>query len=544
MTNKEVARIFNRLGKAMELHGENPFKIRSYGNDYNTIRRLPQEVTGLSRTELESIKGIGKNIADKIEELRDTGNMATLQKYLDKTPPGIVEMLSIKGLGAKKILAVWKDLGIESPGELMYACEENRLVELKGFGAKTQESIRAQLVYYLDSKGKYLYGHIADDLDQFLEEVGTRFQGARFSWTGDVLRQMPVVEKAVLQGTVPSDDFWSSISSIMDNPSEGELEYKGVQIHYQVASEAEFDEVLFEHSSSDEFAGAWRAAYTGADLKKDDQSLFESLGLEYIPPESRELPDAIRRAKEGQLQLIESEHIKGVVHNHSTYSDGANTLREMAEACIEGGYEYLVMSDHSKSAFYANGLNEDRVLQQMEEIDRLNKELQPFRIFKSIESDILYDGRLDYDDDLLGQFDLVIASVHSNLKMNEEKATERIVTAVSHPATRILGHPTGRLLLSRSGYPLDHMAVIDTCAEHNVVIELNANPYRLDLDWTWIPYALEKGVKISINPDAHSTEGIKHIRWGVSAARKALVRPEDCINTLNLSEFTKWVGNP
>jgi len=239
--------------------------------------------------------------------------------------------------------------------------------------------------------------------------------------------------------------------------------------------------------------------------------------------------------------LIEETDIKGVVHTHSTYSDGLNTLKEMAEYTKAQGFEYLVMSDHSKSAFYANGLQPERVLMQMEEIDALNQQLAPFRIFKGIESDILNDGSLDYPEDILSKFEVIIASVHSNLRMDEAKATQRIIKAVENPHTRILGHPTGRLLLSRQGYPLDHQKVIDACAANGVVIELNASPYRLDLDWSWIPYALEKGVMISINPDAHSKQGIHDIHFGVLSARKGALSAEYCLNAKGVNDFVTWI---
>jgi len=233
--------------------------------------------------------------------------------------------------------------------------------------------------------------------------------------------------------------------------------------------------------------------------------------------------------------------IKGVVHNHSTWSDGRNSIKEMAEACMERGFEYLVMSDHSKTAVYANGLQEERVRQQHIEIDALNKSLSPFKIFKSIESDILYDGTLDYSDEVLKTFDLVIASVHSQLRMPEEKAMERLMAAIEHPATNILGHMTGRLLLSRPGYPVNHKLIIDACAKHKVAIEINANPYRLDMDYHWLPYAQEQGVLISINPDAHSIDGINDIKYGVFAAQKGGLLKQNTLNACTLDEFKNWL---
>ena len=253
----------------------------------------------------------------------------------------------------------------------------------------------------------------------------------------------------------------------------------------------------------------------------------------------------IEKARAGSIpdELIRTEDIKGIVHNHSTYSDGIHTLRQMAEYVRDSGFDYFVISDHSKAAFYANGLSEDRILMQQREIDELNAELAPFKIFKSIECDILADGSLDYEDEVLESFDLVISSIHSNLKMDQDKAMRRLIAAIENPYTHILGHPTGRLLLSREGYPIDHKTIIDACADHNVIIELNANPHRLDLDWEYIDYAIEKGVKIAINPDAHSKEAIHYIKYGVAAARKGGLTKENCLNTMDLASFQEWVDS-
>jgi DNA polymerase (family 10) len=275
-----------------------------------------------------------------------------------------------------------------------------------------------------------------------------------------------------------------------------------------------------------------------------EEEVFSKMGISYVYPEYRESSIAYDQAKSDNLpELIKLTDIKGVVHNHSTYSDGLHTVDEMAKECIRLGYEYFVMSDHSKAAFYANGLNEDRVILQMEEIDALNKGYEDFRIFKSIECDILNDGSMDYGDDFLKEFEIVIASIHSNLKMDMSKANARLIKAIENPNTHILGHPTSRLLLAREGYPIDHALIIDACADNNMIIELNANPSRLDLDWSWIPYALEKDVRISINPDAHSKDQIRYIGAGVCAARKGGLTKDMCLNAMNIIEFTKWVNS-
>lgn len=542
MTNRELARTFNMLGKVMELHGENPFKIRSYASAYNTIRRHPDELMSLQRDDLLEIQGIGKNIADKIEELRDTGSMATLQRYLDKTPPGIVELLSIKGLGAKKILTIWQDLKIETAGELLYACEENRLVDLKGFGEKTQANLRAQLLYYLDTQGKYLFGHVVEEANQLMDLLSEAFAKARLDFINDIRRQMPIVESIDIIGTEEESVVREWIAALPDASSEDEvIKYKGTTVTYNYIDDESYNATLWEGSASAEWLDHWYDQYEADTINEDEDIVFDQHDCVYIPPESRDLPQGIDLAQSNALEIIDNEDIRGVVHCHSTYSDGTNTLVDMAQAAMDQGYEYMVITDHSKSAFYADGLKEHEVEVQMREIDELNAGYDDFRIFKGIESDILGDGRLDYDDAVLAEFEVIIASVHANLKMDIVKATNRLINAISNPYTRILGHPTGRLLLSREGYPIDHKAIIEACAHHNVAIELNANPYRLDLDWTWIPYAVEQGVLISINPDAHNIKGISDIQYGVSAARKALLRPAECLNTLTLDDFVGWI---
>lgn len=542
MTNRELARTFNMLGKVMELHGENPFKIRSYASAYNTIRRHPDELMSLQRDDLMEIQGIGKNIADKIEELRDTGSMATLQRYLDKTPPGIVELLSIKGLGAKKILTIWQDLKIETAGELLYACEENRLVDLKGFGEKTQANLRAQLLYYLDTQGKYLFGHVVEEANQLMDLLSEAFAKARLDFINDIRRQMPIVESIDIIGTEEESVVREWIAALPDASSEDEvIKYKGTTVTYNYIDDESYNATLWEGSASAEWLDHWYDQYEADTINEDEDIVFDQHDCVYIPPESRDLPQGIDLAQSNALEIIDNEDIRGVVHCHSTYSDGTNTLVDMAQAAMDQGYEYMVITDHSKSAFYADGLKEHEVEVQMREIDELNAGYDDFRIFKGIESDILGDGRLDYDDAVLAEFEVIIASVHANLKMDIVKATNRLINAISNPYTRILGHPTGRLLLSREGYPIDHKAIIEACAHHNVAIELNANPYRLDLDWTWIPYAVEQGVLISINPDAHNIKGISDIQYGVSAARKALLRPAECLNTLTLDDFVGWI---
>ena len=550
MTNKDIAKAFQYLANLMELHGENKFKIRTYANSYINLRKQPATLAEMSQSELEAVKGIGKSVAAKIRELVDTGKMETIQKFEAITPEGVQEMLQIKGFGPKKVAVIWKELEVETIGELLYACNENRLVELKGFGAKTQADLKQKLEYYERSKGKSRYADVEAAANAVLAHLQRLLPDARVAFTGAMRRKSPIIERIeILIANAQSietvfDEAFLFKTGEKDGIYNGRTaENTAVKIY--TCSKEEFGSKQFRYTANADFLEAFIAHHEGVDFKAlaEEENVFEKANLPFIAPELREQDWGFELAKNNQLPaLIELEDIKGVVHNHSTYSDGINSLQEMAEATRDAGYEYLVMSDHSKAAFYANGLKEDRLYQQWAEIDALNTQMAPFKIFKSIESDILNDGSLDYPEAILKQFDLIIASVHTNLRMDEEKATQRIITAVENPYTTILGHPTGRLLLSRKGYPIDHKKVIDACAANGVSIELNANPYRLDIDWTWIPYARAKGVLISINPDAHSVQGIHDIKYGVFAARKGGLTKEGCLNAKGLAEFSTFLG--
>ncbi len=547
MSNKEIAKVFQFLGDIMELHGENPFKIRSYQNAYLTLRKLEQPLTEMEAAEISAIKGVGTAIGEKIRELLDTGKMNTLQQYLDKTPEGVQEMLQIKGFGPKKIKIIWAELGIETIGELLYAVNENRLLELKGFGEKTQNELRQQLQYFLKTRNQFHFATLEKEGLQILEALQQALPDVKMEFTGAFRRCANVLESIdVLLGTkteiepVLSKIGLQNIQTQADHTSALSTNEYPVRIFQCTA--VEFGSKQFKYSAAPAFLQAFLEKYPDQDFRDiaDETAVFAKVNQAFIPAELREEAWGLSR----QIPtLVEVADIKGVVHTHSTYSDGINTLREMAEYSKQQGYEYLVMSDHSKSAFYANGLQPERVLNQMAEIDALNLELAPFRIFKGIESDILNDGSLDYPEDILAKFEVIIASVHSNLRMDETKATQRIIKAVENPYTRILGHPTGRLLLSRQGYPLDHQKVIDACAANGVAIELNASPYRLDLDWTWIPYALDKGVLISINPDAHSRQGIHDIHYGVLSARKGTLSAAQCLNAKGVNDFVMWINS-
>ena len=536
MTTEEIAHALKLTAQLMELHGENPFKIKSIANAAYKLDKTDIDLQGKSLSELELIEGIGKGIAAKINELLITGNLTELSELFLATPPGVIEMLKIKGIGPKKVGQLWRELEIEGVGELLYACNENRLLALKGFGAKTQEQVRKQIEFFQLNIGKFHFASLEKfglDLVDFLKN---KYQTEFVALSGQMRRKCEVI------------DLVEVVIAVTGNVSFDELvNERNVKIEVITCSEDQFYPTLFETTATQDHllkAGFKKGlTYVSGSTSVLDMEagIYASLGLQYIEPELREGLTEVSSAKENKIpKLIELSDLKGILHNHSTYSDGMNSLKEMAEYCKELGYEYLGICDHSQSAFYAQGLKPDRVFEQHAEIDLLNKQFFPFRVFKGIESDILNDGSLDYSDDVLKSFDFIVASVHSNLKMNEEKATARLLKAIENPYTTILGHPTGRLLLSRPGYPIDHKKIIDACAANGVIIELNAHPYRLDIDWRWIPYCLERGVKISINPDAHEKSGYHDMYYGTCVARKGMLTKEMCFNTLSLSQMETY----
>ena len=525
MTNKQIAKAFDQLASLMELHEEDSFRIRSYRNAYLALRKADRPLAEMSDAEIKAIKGVGPAIAAKIRELLETGDMKTLQKYRDITPPGVIEMLDIGGFGPGKVRAVWKEMGVESPGELWYACNENRLVAYKGFGDKTQEDLRNKLDFFQKSKGKLRLDVALDAAERACRILGERLPGAFVAPVGEARRRCPTVTRveALVGYNADIAGAFDTEALILERQDTTSCYFArlsdGIPVLVHRCMAETFGSRLFELTGSEAFVSAFVGdSPQGIGTMRAEHDVFERFGRTFVAPELRESGQWATGAPPPEL-LTDAE-IRGVVHAHTTWSDGSQSLRQMCEQAIARGYTCLGVTDHSQSAFYANGLKPDRVRAQWEEIDALNAELAPFRIFKGIESDILYEGNLDYDDALLEGFDFVIASVHSRLRMDRDKATARILRAIAHPATTILGHPTGRLLLSREGYDLDWDAVFEACALHRVAIELNANPYRLDLDWTLIPRAIAAGVKIAINPDAHSAAGIDDIRYGVMIARK------------------------
>ena len=562
MTNKEIVRSLDQTRKLMELHGENEFKIRGYSNAVFNIERLNEPLEHLSLDELTGLDGIGKSIAEKILELNTSGSLVYLDELLSRTPEGILDLMSIRGLGVKKIKTLWEEKGIDSKQKLKAALENDELMDLKGFGAKTLDNMYKAIMFSIANERKVHWATGEIYANDVIARIQKAFPEVQISFTGELRRQLEVLDQLELvwgsRNFSGLNKLLKSIDHIKFEPKKSGPAtwsgiYKGdreVDLVIYLCEETEFVAELMLSTGSPEHLNF---EIEGESLKSrlkhstpdSEKSVYENAGSMYCPPEIREGDWELQAMIDHTIpKLITNEDLKGVIHSHSTYSDGQNSLRQMANACLEQGYEYLGISDHSKSAyFYANGLFEERVQAQQREIDSLNNEFDGFKIFKGIESDILANGDLDYDNATLGTFDFIVASVHSGLSMDKTKATERLLTAIANPFTTILGHMTGRLLLMREGFPVDYEAIIKACAEYNVIIEINAHPHRLDIDWRYVHKALDAGVILSINPDAHSIDGFEHMRYGVLTGRKGGLTADQTLNAWSLERVERFFND-
>ena len=561
LDNKAIIRQLKQTAQLMELHGENAFKIRSYTSAVFNLEKLDQPLAEMDRDTLVALDGVGKSLADGILQLVDIGMLPALQVLLDKTPPGVVDMLEIKGIGPKKIRTIWQELQVETIEGLLEATEQDKIAGLKGFGQKTQETIKQALLYRQANANKLHYAKAEAIADVLLKGIEEKLPEAQAMLTGALRRKLEIID--TLEVLVGANDRAAATATLLSWEAihwnekasgpftlRGTWVISGTPVAIYFSDLANYMKQLLLTSASPTHLST---------IVTDDKSLRQILanvqpatekeayalaGMAYIEPELREGQFELELAKEDKLpKLVTMDDLKGILHNHSTYSDGKHSLRDMAIECRDLGYQYLGISDHSKSAFYANGLEENRIVKQHEEIDALNEELAPFRIFKGIESDILNDGALDYADDVLSSFDFIVASIHSGLRMDIKKATDRLLTAIANPHTTMLGHPTGRLLLRREGYPIDHKTVIDACAKYGVVIEINAHPWRLDLDWRWVHYAIEQGVQLSINPDAHEKDGYKDMYFGHLVGRKGGLTAEMTFNAKSVEEVAEHFAN-
>ena len=548
------------------LAGENPFKSRAYDSGARIVESYDGPIEQLVKQALDGqVKGIGKALAEKLQILAQTGQLPYLTQLEASFPEGLTDLLRIQGLGPKKVKKLHDDLGIITLGELEYACQENRLVDLPGFGQKSQQNVLTGIENSKKFAGRFHLHTAQDNARELIERLEASKLADRLSVCGSIRR-----------GKETNKDI--DILAVSDRPEKlMEAFGSGVNVEQVLAQgKAKTSVILASGMSADlrvvenkSFAAA-QVYFTGSKdhntqlhalAKKqkrklneyglfendmplpitEEKDLYRALGLQFIPPCIREGTGEIEAAALGRLpELITEQDIRGVIHAHTNASDGTETLEAMAQACRDRGYGYFGVSDHSQTAAYAGGLKPDQIEKQRAQIDAFNASHEDFRVFSGIESDILPDGSLDYESGVLATLDFVIVSIHSGFGHSQSENTLRVVRAVENPFTRILGHPTGRLLLGRKGYAIDMDKVIDACAANNVAIELNANPYRLDIDWRRIRDALAKGVKIAINPDAHSIKQIDFIRIGVAIARKGWCEPADVINTLDAAGIEQF----
>ncbi len=567
MDKKEIVKILEEIGRLLEIKGENPFKARAYYNAARQIEVLQQDLNELvNQGRLKELKGVGDALAQKIETLVKTGHLPYYENLKASVPSGLLEMLHIPGMGPKKVKTVYEKLGITTIGELEYACHENRLRDLPGFGLKTQEKILKGIELRKKYKERYHLPVALEEATKLKNYLAQHPNVQLLEIAGSLRRRKETIkdidllvscQETARQQIVNHFVAYHEVDTVTNQgTTKASIVLKsGMACDLRLVSPEQFPFALQYFTGSAEHNTALRHLAKKQNLTLNEYGLFpegqkeslkctneaelyQQLGLSFIPPELRENYGEIEAAAQGSLpSLIEKDDLKGLFHVHTVYSDGANTLEEMAKQAMKMGFAYIGICDHSKAAYYANGLSVERIQQQHEEIDRLNEKLAPFVILKGIEVDILADGSLDYDDETLARFDFVVASVHSSFNLTEAEMTERICRALRHPLVNILGHPTGRLLLGREAYAVNMDVVLETAARFNKVIEFNANPYRLDLDWRQGIRAVKMGIKTVISPDAHSIEGLQDFEFGLAIARKAWCTANDVLNSFSVPEL-------
>jgi DNA polymerase (family 10) len=570
MEKSSVAAILDEIGTLLELQGENPFRCLAYHNAARAVEQMEEDLGQVvAAGRLSEIQGIGATLQEKITTLVQTGELAFYTDLKQKVPAGLVQMLRLPGIGPKKVKALFDQIGIQDLDQLRLACLEGRVAGLRGFGAKTQEKILAG-IDFLGRVGQRVRIDQAQQLALPMLEALRDCPGlGRIELCGSLRRRKETVQdidilaSASDPGTIM--DRFALLPGVVQIVGRGDTKSSIVLEHalsggrrvlmnadLRVVRDEQFPFALHYFTGSKEHNIALRGLAQPHGLKlneyelsgpegsvpcKDEADIFRTLGLDYVPPEMREGTGEIEAALQQRLPaLIEPADLRGTFHCHTTWSDGTASAREMAEAARKLGFEYLGIADHSQSLTVASGLTPERVHQQLKEIDALNSGLEGFRIFKGTECDILADGRLDFDDALLAEFDYVVASVHSHFNQSAAEMTARIVRAMSNPHVTMLGHPTGRLLLERDGYKVDMEAVFQAATRYGTIIEINADPHRLDVDWVQCKRAKALGLKLVINPDAHSTSGLASTHFGVDVARRGWLESQDVFNTLTADQ--------
>ncbi len=561
MSAKSVMIVLEEIGALLSIKGENPFKTRAYYNAAKALASVDDLESLIQEKRLREIKGIGDAIAAKIEEYATTGTMAYYEDLKAEVPISLLELLQIPNLGEKKIRALYEKLNIRSIGELEDACKENRLLTLTGFGEKAQQKILKGIEFVRQHTGEYLLGEIYPLARGMKEKLQSAAKNALIEICGSIRRRKEIVRDIDIlvagENVQNISSVFIALPDVRDVIASGETKTScrltsGIEADLRIVSAEEFPYALMYFTGSKEHNVKLRGIAKRKGLKlneyglfrdetlircRDEAEVYGSLDLSYVPPELREDIGEVEAAQSGMLpKLIELNCIRGLFHIHTDYSDGADSLEKIVALAKRMGLSYIGITDHSKTAAYAGGLKVDKLRRQWELIDLMNENDPAFRILKGIESDILSDGRLDYDEEVLKRFDFVIGSVHSQFNLPKEEQERRIITAMKNPYMTMLGHPTGRLLLSRNGYEVDMRTIIEAAAETHTIIELNASPYRFDIDWRYMKHAKEKGVMISINPDAHSAAELGQIAYGVDMARKGWQEPADILNTRTTSE--------
>ena len=574
-TPAHVGEILEHIAQLLELKGENPFKIRAYTNAARALESLSEPIeTIVNEGRLGSIEGIGKAITEKVTELVTTGKLEYYEELKGSFPEGIFELFELQGLGAKKIKALHEQLGVSSVADLERVCKEGKVAELAGFGEKTQTKLLKAIDDHSKHAGRFRINVVAVLAEQLLSDLRAHEAVGQISEAGSFRRRKETIgDLDILVSSKHPEEVTAFFvhhplveEVIVSGPTKSSVRLKdGVQCDLRVVRPEEFPFALvyFTGSKEHNIRLRSRALERGWSLNEyrftltgegdgagqppeihDEKELYKSLGLDFITPELREDKGEIAAAESGNLpELIEWSNLRGTFHCHTAASDGKNSLLEMARAAIDLGLEYLGIADHSKSSFQARGLDAARLAEQVAEIRELNESEEfreaGFRLFAGTECDILKEGDLDFPDEVLATLDYVVASVHSGFTADEKTMTERIIRAIRNPHVTMMGHLTGRLLLSRDAYPVNIPAVIEAAAETGTIIEINASPWRLDMDWRWWPLAKEKGVKCAINPDAHTTYGLHDLHYGVGIARKGWLTKVDVVNCLPLGKIEK-----
>ncbi len=558
MEKQGTAKMLEEIGVLLELKGENPFKSRAYYSAARTVEMMGEEELKrlVDEDQLKAVKGIGAALNEKLKELVLTGALPYYDELKASVPEGLLEMLRVPGLGSRKVRALYEMLEISSLAELEYACRENRLVGLKGFGPKTQENILEGIDFLRRYEGRVFYSEAHQAAGALLKELKNRPLYKQISLAGSIRRCKEIIKDIdlVASAAEPANliAYFTGLEQVEEVIAKGDTKSAvrlqgGINADLRVVKPEEFPFALHHFTGSKEHNTAMRHRARAQGLKineygifKNGESLkcssenefFETLGLNYIEPELRENYGEIEAAESGFLpNLVELNDIKGIFHVHTDYSDGINTLEEVIYYCREKGYQYVGITDHSQSAFYAGGLSKDDLKKQAEEISALREKYPEVGIYHGVESDIRSDGSLDYDDHTLERLDFVIASVHSGLKMEYAKMTDRLLKALKHPLVTMLGHPTNRLLLGRESSSFNLGKIFQAAVEAGVILELNASPARLDLDWRHLKKIKAMGLVVSINPDAHRLESFNDTALGVAMARKGWLGKEDIFNT-------------